>query len=156
MSVKPGLTQFDRLPELALDLVRQKVDLIVVSGGPAALAAKRATTTIPMVMVNLSDPVGQGLVASLARPEGNVTGLSFLAGELGTKRLEVLKDSVPNLARVGVLWPAGFSASSLQLKELRLAAVALRLKLEEIETQPDPKGLESAFQPQSRNRSTRL
>ena len=109
-------------PELAADLVRQKVHLIVVSGGPAALAAKGATTTIPIVMVNLSDPVGQGLIGSLARPEGNVTGLSFLAGELGTKRLEVLKDAVPKLARVGVLWPAGSSASSLQLKELRLAA----------------------------------
>jgi putative tryptophan/tyrosine transport system substrate-binding protein len=136
----------DRLPEFAADLVRQKIDLIVVSGGPAALAAKRATTTIPIVMVNLSDPVGQGLVASLARPEGNVTGLSFLAGELGTKRLEVLKDTLPKLARVGVLWPTGFSASSPQLKELRPAAVALKLKLEEIETEPDAKGLESAFQ----------
>jgi len=135
----------DRLPELAADLVRQKVDLIVVSGGPAALAAKGATTTMPIVMVNLSDPVGQGLVASLARPEGNVTGLSFLAVELGTKRLEVLKDALPRLARVGVLWPRGFSASP-QLKELRLAAVALQLKLDEIETQADAKGLESAFQ----------
>ena len=135
----------DRLPELAADLVRQKVDLIVVSGGPAALAAKGATTTMPIVMVNLSDPVAQGLVASLARPEGNVTGLSFLAVELGTKRLEVLKDALPKLARVGVLWPRGFSASP-QLKELRLAAVALQLKLDEIETQADAKGLESAFQ----------
>jgi len=136
----------ERLTELAADLVRLKVDLIVVSGGPAALAAKGATTTIPIVMVNLSDPVGQGLVGSLARPEGNVTGLSFLAGELGTKRLEILKDAVPKLARVGVLWPSGFSASSLQLKELRLAAVALKLKLEEIQTQADSQGLESAFQ----------
>jgi len=135
----------DRLPELAADLVRQKVDLIVVSGGPAALAAKGATTTMPIVMVNLSDPVAQGLVASLARPEGNVTRLSFLAVELGTKRLEVLKDALPKLARVGVLWPRGFSASP-QLKELRLAAVALQLKLDEIETQADAKGLESAFQ----------
>ena len=118
----------------------------MVSGGPAALAAKGATTTIPIVMVNLSDPVGQGLVGSLARPEGNITGLSFLAGELGTKRLEVLKDTLQKLARVGVLWPSGFSASSLQLKELRPAALALKLKLEEIETQPDPKGLEIAFQ----------
>jgi len=136
----------DRLPELAADLVRQKVDLIVVSGGPAVLAAKGATGAIPIVMVNVSDPVGQGFVASLARPKGNITGLSFLAGELGTKRLEVLKDALPNLARVGVLWPAGFSASSPQLKELRLAAVALNLKLEEIETQADVKGLEIAFQ----------
>ncbi len=132
--------KLERLPELAAELVRQKVDLIVVSGGPAALAAKGATTTIPIVMVNLSDPVGQGLISGLARPEGNITGLSFLAGELGTKRLEVLKDTLPKLARVGVLWPVGFSASSLQLKELRLAAVALKVKLEEIETEPDAKG----------------
>src|SRR5689334_15704420 len=140
-----GEQRTDRLPELAADLVRQKVDLIVVSGGPAALAAKGATTTIPIVMVNLSDPVGQGLISGLARPEGNITGLSFLAGELGTKRLEVLKDTLPKLARVGVLWPAGISASSLQLKKLRLAAVALKVKLEEIETQPDAIGLASAF-----------
>src|SRR5215467_450886 len=132
--------KYNRLPDLAADLVRQKIDLIVVSGGPAARAAKGATGAIPIVMVNISDPVGQGFVASLARPEGNVTGLSFLAGELGTKRLEVLKDALPNLARVGVLWPTGFSASSPQLKELRPAAVALKLKLEEIETEPDAKG----------------
>ena len=117
----------------------------MVSGGPTPLAAKKATSTIPIVMTNSVDPVGQGLVASLARPEGNVTGLSFLAVELGTKRLEVLKDALPRLARVGVLWPRGFSASP-QLKELRLAAVALQLKLDEIETQADAKGLESAFQ----------
>ena len=139
--------KYNRLPDLAADLVRQKIDLIVVSGGPAARAAKGATGAIPIVMVNISDPVGQGFVASLARPEGNVTGLSFLAGELGTKRLEILKDVVPKLARVGVLWPpTGFSASSPQLNELRLAAVALKLKLEEIDTRPDAKGVESAFQ----------
>ena len=78
-------SKYDRLPELAADLVRQKVDLIVVSGGPTARAAKGATGAIPIVMVNISDPVGQGFVASLARPKGNITGLSFLAGELGTK-----------------------------------------------------------------------
>ena len=136
----------ERLPELAADLVRLKVDLIVVTGDPVAVAAKRATTTIPIVMTNAADPVGGGVVDSLARPGGNVTGFSNLAVELNTKRLEVLKDAVPKLARVGVLRPAGGSASSLQLKELRLAAVALKLKLEEIETQADAKGLESAFQ----------
>ena len=87
-----------------------------------------------------------GLVASLARPGGNVTGLSSLAPELNTKRLEILKDAVPKLARVGLLWPSGSHAADLQLKELRPAALALKLKLEEIETQLDPKGLESAFQ----------
>ena len=93
----------DRLPELAAELVRLKVDLIVVTAGPTALAAKRATTTIPIVMTNAADPVGEGLVASLARPGGNVTGLSSLAPELNTKRLEILKDAVPKLARVGIL-----------------------------------------------------
>ena len=137
----------ERLPELAADLVRLKVDLIVVTAGSSALAAKGATTTIPIVMTNAADPVGEGLVASLARPGGNVTGLSGLAVELNTKRLEILKDAVPKLARVGLLRPPGDGiASDLQLKELRPAAVALKLKLEEIETQPDPKGLESAFQ----------
>ena len=97
----------ERLPELAADLVRLKVDLIVVTGTPAALAAKKATTTIPIVMANAADPVGAGLVASLARPGGNVTGLSGLAPELNTKRLEILKDAVPKLARVGVLRPPG-------------------------------------------------
>jgi putative tryptophan/tyrosine transport system substrate-binding protein len=135
--------KLERLPELAADLVRLKVDLIVVTAPPQALAAKSATTTIPIVMTNASDPVGAGLVASLARPGGNVTGLSSL-GELITKRLEVLKDAVPKLARVGLLRPPGGSA--LQLKELRPAAAALKLKLEEIETQLDAKSLESAFQ----------
>ena len=136
----------ERLPELAADLVRLKVDLIVATGTAAALAAKKATTTIPIVMTNSADPVGAGLVASLARPGGNVTGLSSLSPELNTKRLEILKDAVPKLARVGLLRSRAAIATDLQLKELRPAALALKLKLEEIETQPDAKGLESAFQ----------
>jgi putative tryptophan/tyrosine transport system substrate-binding protein len=137
----------ERLPELTADLVRLKVDLIVASGTPAVLAAKSATTTIPIVMTNAGDPVGAGLVASLARPGGNVTGFSSLASELNTKRLEILKDAIPKLARVGLLWVAGGSVGQdLQLKELRAAATALKLKLEEIATQRDAKGLESAFQ----------
>jgi len=133
----------DRLPELAADLVRLKVDLIVAASAPSALAAKRATTTIPIVMTSPPDPVALGLVASLARPGGNVTGNSSLSPELNSKRLEILKDAVPKLARVGLLRGA---ASSPQLKEIRPAALALKLKLEEIETQPNPKALESAFQ----------
>jgi putative tryptophan/tyrosine transport system substrate-binding protein len=137
----------DRLPELAAELVRLKVDLIVVAATPAALAAKSATTTIPVVMTNAGNPVGAGLVASLARPGGNVTGLSSLSPELNSKRLEVLKDSVPKLARVGFLrGTTGGVGRDLQLKEIRPAAVALKLKLEEIDAQPDAKGLESAFQ----------
>jgi putative ABC transport system substrate-binding protein len=136
----------ERLPEFAAELVRLKVDLIVVSSTAPALAAKKAAT-IPVVMANPGDPVGAGLVASLARPGGNVTGLASLSNELITKRLEILKDAIPKLARVGVLRPAGSGiAQDLQMKELRPAALALKLKLEEIETQADAKGLESAFQ----------
>jgi len=131
-----------RLPELAADLVRLKVDVIVVTGGGVPLAAKKATSTIPIVMASGSDPVASGLVASLARPGGNLTGLTSLNQELITKRLEVLKDAVPKLGRVGLLRPS----TSGQLKEIRGAALALKLKLEEIDTQPDVKGLESAFQ----------
>jgi putative tryptophan/tyrosine transport system substrate-binding protein len=137
----------ERLPELAADLVRLKVDLIVTVNSPSALAVRKATTSIPIVMANASDPVGAGLVVSLAQPGGNVTGFSGLASELNTKRLEILKDAIPKLARVGLLRPSGGGAGAdLQLKELRPAAVALKLQLEEIETQLDPKGLESAFQ----------
>jgi len=134
----------ERLPALAADLVRLKVDLIVVTSTPPALAAKRATTNIPMVMVNAGDPLAAGLVASLARPGGNITGFSSLSAELITKRLEILKDAIPKLARVGLLWP-GIGQQS-QLKELRAAASALNLKVEEIKTYADAEGLESAFQ----------
>jgi putative tryptophan/tyrosine transport system substrate-binding protein len=139
----------DRLPELAAELVRLKVDLIVTSGGPTPLVAKKATTTLPIVMINSPDPVAVGLVTSLARPGGNVTGVSGLAPELTSKRLEVLKDAIPRLSRVGLLRTPGGALGSdpeLQLKELRPAALALKIKLEEIKTQPDAKGLESAFQ----------
>ena len=139
--------KLERLPALAADLVRLKVDLIVTSGGPTPSAAKGATSTIPIVMATSVDPVGNGLVASLARPGGNVTGLSSLAPELLSKRLEILKDAVPRLSRVGLLRsPREAYLGDLQLKEIRPAAVALKLKLEEIETQPNAKGLESAFQ----------
>jgi putative tryptophan/tyrosine transport system substrate-binding protein len=135
----------ERLPELAAELVRLKVDLIVTSGAPTPLAAKGATTTIPIVMTTSTDPVGAGLIASLARPGGNVTGNSNLNPELITKRLEILKDAIPRLSRVGLLRSPRGVLGDLQLGELRPAALALKLKLEEIEMEPDPKGLESAF-----------
>jgi putative ABC transport system substrate-binding protein len=115
----------------------------VVTGGPAPVAAKKATTTIPIVMASGGDPVGAGLVSSLARPGGNVTGLSSLNPELNTKRLEILKDAIPRLSRVGFLRSP---VTNLQVKETRAAAPSLKLRLEEIETGPDPKGLEIAFQ----------
>jgi len=137
----------ERLAELAADLVRLKVDLILVTGIPLALAAKKATSSIPIVMTSVTDPVGAGLIASLARPGGNVTGNASLAPELNTKRLEVLKDAVPKLSRVGLLRLSGDSiGQDLQLKDLRPAALALKVQLEEIDAQPDAKGLESAFQ----------
>jgi putative ABC transport system substrate-binding protein len=138
-----GEQKSERLPELAAELVRLKVDLIVTAGAPPALAAKKATTTIPIVMATTGDPVGAGLIASLARPGANVTGLSALSVDLGTKRLEILRDAVPKLVRVGLLWPG--TGQQSQMKELRAAAPALRIKLEEIETQADAKALETAF-----------
>ena len=136
----------DRFPELLAELVRLKVDLIVVEGTGLALAAKSATTTIPIVVTTVGDPVGAGLVASLARPGGNVTGLASLSPELNTKRLEILKDAVSKLTRVGLISSALGVAAEIQLKELRPAALALKLKLEVIDAQPDRKGLESAFE----------
>jgi ABC-type uncharacterized transport system substrate-binding protein len=136
--------KIERLPDLATELVRLKVDLIVTGGARATRSVKEATVTIPIVMAQDPDPVGSGFVASLARPGGNVTGLSSLSFELNTKRLEILKDAVARLTRVGILRLP--EAPDLQLKELRAAATALKLKLEEFETQVDAKGLESAFQ----------
>jgi putative tryptophan/tyrosine transport system substrate-binding protein len=99
--------KLERLPELAAELVRLKVDLILVPGVLPALAAKKATPIIPIVVANAPDPVGAGLVASLARPGRNITGLASLGTELNTKRLEILKDAIPKLVRVRVLRPPG-------------------------------------------------
>ena len=125
--------KLDRFPELAAELVRLKVDIIVVAGGDRPIrAAKNATKTIPIVMTgNGSDPVEAGLVESLARPGGNVTGLTLLSRELGGKRLELLKEAVPKLARVAVLYDPAVPASVLEVKEvLPVAARALGLTLQ--------------------------
>ena len=125
--------KLDRLPELAAELVRLKVDIIVVAGGDGPIrAAKNATKTIPIVMVGLgSDPVEAGFVESLARPGGNVTGLTNLDRELGGKRLELFKEAVPKLARVAVLYDPANPASVREVKEvLPVAARALRLTLQ--------------------------
>jgi len=135
--------QNKRLPGLAAELVRLNVDVIVTGGPTPTRSAMEATGTIPIVMAVNANPVGLGFVASLARPEGNVTGLSSLTPELNSKRLEVLKDAVPKLSRIGILRQAGISQS--QLKEIMPAALALKVKLEDIEAQLDSKGLESAF-----------
>jgi putative ABC transport system substrate-binding protein len=123
----------DRYPELAAELVRLKVDIIVVAGGvPTVRAAKNATKTIPIVMTGAGfDPVEAGLVESLARPGGNVTGITNLSRELGGKRLELLKEAVPKLARVAVLYDPANPGSVLEVKEiLPVAARALRLNIQ--------------------------
>ena len=123
----------DRFPELAADLVRLKVDIIVVAGGVGTIRAlMNATKTIPIVMVgNVNDPVKEGLVESVARPGGNVTGLTNLSGELGGKRLELLKEAVPKVARVAILHERASTSSVIELKEvLPVVARALRLTLQ--------------------------
>jgi putative ABC transport system substrate-binding protein len=136
----------DQFADLAAELVGLGADVLLTRGIPAALGARQATATLPIVAAAVSDPVGTGLVASLARPGGNVAGNANLSPERLTKRLEVLKDALPKLGRVGVLRQSRGVLGDLQLGELRSVAVALTLKLEEIETQPDATGLESAFQ----------
>ena len=110
--------KFDRLPALAAELVRLKVDVIVTGGPPSARAAKEATSTIPIVMMQVGDPVGSGFVASLARPGGNITGLSALAPELSGKRLELLKEIVPKLSRVAVFGTSTSPDNAQSLKEV--------------------------------------
>ena len=134
----------DRLPALAAELVRLKVD-IIVSGGPTTTGfLKEATTTVPIVMGFDTDPVGNGLVASLARPGGNITGLSVLSPELGGKRLEILKEIVPKLSRVAVLGSSTLPGYSQTLRETELAAGALGVKLEYFDVL-SPKDIEAAF-----------
>jgi putative ABC transport system substrate-binding protein len=139
--------KFDRVPELAAELVRLKVDIIVVAGGTGTVqAAKNATKTIPIVMVGGGgDPVEAGLVESLARPGGNVTGLTLLSEELGGKRLELLKEAVPKLARVAVLYGPAILGTGHEVKEvLPVASRALRLTIQPWEIR-DADGVEKVF-----------
>lgn len=132
------------LDELAAELVRLEVDVIVTGGTSATAAAKRATSTIPIVTGSHTDPVGAGLVESLQRPGGNVTGLSTLSGELTGKRMELLKVTVPSLARLAVLYHETAGGSALQLKEAEASAPALGLTLVPIAVR-DPADLDRAF-----------
>jgi putative tryptophan/tyrosine transport system substrate-binding protein len=123
----------DRLPDLAADLVRLNLDVIVVSSGTDALAAKNATRAVPIVMASAGDPVAIGLVESLARPGGNISGLSQIAPELAGKRLELLKEIVPKLSRVAVLWNPQGRTSTVGWKEIQLPARELRVQLHSLE-----------------------
>jgi putative tryptophan/tyrosine transport system substrate-binding protein len=134
----------DRLPALAADLVRSKVDVIVATPGAATKAAQQATRTIPIVMSLVNDPVGSGLVASLARPGGNVTGLTIMAPDLMAKRLELLEEVVPKLSRVALLQNPDNPASAAQLREAEAAARALRVQPQTLEAR-NPQEIEGAF-----------
>jgi len=124
--------KLDRLPHLAAELVHLKVDVILTAGEFATLAAKNATRTIPIVFAVTEDAVESGLVSSLARPGGNATGLTVLAAELGGKRLELLKESFPKVARVAFLWPSGGPRGNVPFTEMEAAAKALGLKLQSL------------------------
>jgi len=137
--------RFDRLPDLAAELVRLKVDIIVASPTPAAAAAKNATQTIPIVMIAVTDPVGLGLIASLARPGGNVTGLSYSVGpEIIGKQLELLKETVPKVRRVAILSNPANPSQPLSIRELKVAARSLGVQLQLLEAQ-GPNEFDGAF-----------
>ena len=144
--------KLDRLPALAAELVRLKVDVIITTGPTTTRPAKKATSTIPIVMAQDTDPVGNGFIASLARPGGNITGLSSLAPELSGKRLELLKETVPGLARVAVLWASTTPGSAQALKEMELAAGTLGVKLQSLDVL-GPQDIETAFRAASKGRA---
>jgi putative tryptophan/tyrosine transport system substrate-binding protein len=133
----------DRLPELVAELIRLPVDLLVIEGTTAIRPAQHATTTIPIGMAVSGDPVGEGLVASLARPGGNITGLSSRAPEVSGKRLEILKEAVPHLSRVAALWHRDAPVGPY-IKETQAAAQALGLQLQALEV-GSPDALDQAF-----------
>ena len=141
----------DRLPGLAAELVGLKVDVIVTRGGPAAEAARQATTTIPIVISGAGDAVGTGLISSLAHPGGNITGISDQAAELSAKRLELLKDAVPKASRIAVLWNADDLAMTLRYREVERAARILRVTVQPLGVR-EPEDFDTAFAAMIRNR----
>src|SRR5215510_11896053 len=144
--------KLDRLPALAAELVQLKVDIIVTGGRSATRAAKEATSTIPIVTTQDSDPVANGFVASLARPGGNITGLSTLAPELSGKQLELMKEIIPKLSRVAVFGSSTSRDNAQSLREVELAAGVLKVKVQYLDVL-DPKDIETAFQAASNGRA---
>jgi len=147
--------KYDRYSALTADLVRLKVDVIVAVGGRATQDAQRATRTIPIVMSVVIDPLGSGLVVSLARPGGNVTGLTIMASDLVGKQLELLKEVVPKVSRVALLWNPANPGSAPQLREAEAAARALGVRLQTLEAR-DPQEIDSAFAAMTRERAGAL
>jgi len=144
--------KLDRLSPLAAELVRLKVDIIISTGPTVTRAAKEATSTIPIVMAFDTDPVGNGFVASLARPGGNITGLSSLAPEISGKQLELLKEIIPKLSRVAVFGTSTTPGNAQQLREMERAAAAFGVKLQYVDVL-DPKDIETAFRAASKGRA---
>ena len=126
----------EQLAEAAATLVRRPVDVIVTFGTPASLAAKQATTTIPIVMISIGDPVRAGLVPSLARPGGNITGNTILGPDVGAKRLQILKEAIPTISRVAFLWNPDNASNVLQFREVQAAAPALGVTVASVSASP--------------------
>ena len=145
----------DRLPGLAAELISLHVDVIVTAGAANTHAAKEATKIIPIIMALDSDPVGAGFIASLARPGGNITGLSTLAPEISGKQLELLKEIVPKLSRLAVLGNSTTPANAQALREIELPAGTFRVKLQYLDIR-DPKDIETAFRAASKGRAEAL
>jgi putative ABC transport system substrate-binding protein len=147
--------RYDQLPDLAVELVRLKVDVIVTAGTAGSLAAKQATKTIPIVMVSVGDPVGSGLVASLARPGGNITGTAFMSTEVKPKLLDLLKQAVPGATRVAVLWKPTNPSHGLALRTVEVVAQSLRVQLQLLEAE-GPDEFDRAFAAMTRERAEAL
>ncbi len=144
--------KYEVLPGLAAELVRLRVDVIVPFGTPATRAAKNATETIPIVFARVGDPVGSGLVRSLARPGGNLTGVSVLSVELGAKRLELLREALPGVTRVGLLWDPSFSPAAPELRQIEGAARSFGVEIQPVAVQR-PEEFEGALLAMKRQRA---
>ena len=151
IEVRAAEGKYERLPELAAELVSLKVDVIFASSTPASLAAKQATTTIPIVIGRVADPVGSGLVATLARPGGNITGWTHQGIELRVKYLDLLKEAVPAATRIGVLWNPANPIHGPSLKTIEATAGALKVELHPVGAR-NPQEIESAFSELARKR----
>jgi putative ABC transport system substrate-binding protein len=136
--------KYERFPALIAELIALKVDVIVTAGTPASLAVKKATTSIPLVMVAVGDPVGTGLVASLARPGGNITGLTSISPDLEGKRLELLREVIPGVSHIAVLWNSVSPSQVIQEKEVQAAAQVLRMKVLSLGVRT-PEEIENSF-----------
>ena len=148
--------KLDRIPSLVAELVQLKVDVLVSATPGAIRAAKQATKTIPIVMLTNVDPVATGIVVSLARPGGNITGLARFTTELSGKRLELLKEMVPRISRVGILWDADEPDAAIGFKEYEAAARALKIQLQSLEVRGPNPDLEGAFQAAAKGRASAL